>query len=418
MSDPSPYVGKPLIGGYVPQKYIARGRFAWVFDGVGPSLDRVAIKMLYRRDMQAERRFLRETKVLRQLPDHPNRVSYRAHGTTQDGAPWIAMEFIDGFNLRQVLKSGKPLPERAACTLMAQLCDGFQGLHKLGLAHRDINPDNIMVTHEARQVKLMDFGLVQDSQGLLKLYEQADILQGDDFVDNLDKGFIAGTPEYMAPEQISDPQNSDTNKTDTTADVFALGVIFYELLAGHQLFPFAKGAGQAATKREAFMGFLKWRVAQDVSDYVCPAGVSAELWSILRKSLNRDPRDRQSDGRELGADIRFYLETGQGVLDDDLGATIATSFDDPEIRRLQAAMTTGDFQSIRGAALAGIKGQGAVQEVPRPELAFPTTQHERPIQHRRSAAPVASDGQPWLLYGLALLTIVAAVVAAFLLLND
>lgn len=275
------------------------------------------------------------------------------------------MDFVDGFTLGAILRQNRPVPEQATCALMVQLCDGFDGLHKLGLTHRDITPDNIMITHAERAVKLMDFGLVQDSQGLLQLYEQVDILQGDDFLDDLDAGLIAGTPEFMAPEQISDPHEKDRarQKTDTMADVFALGTIFHQLIAGQQLFPFGIGSRGAAGK-QGLINYLDYRMNFRDDSLVCPAGISPELWSIVRKSLARDPKHRQRDGAELGADIRFYLDTGQGVLEDDMSATIAQDVDLAKLRALASGpMNTGNFNALKGSLHNGEPAYASIDTV-------------------------------------------------------
>lgn len=410
--NPETYVGKELRGVFAPRsgvvsagqttvvyevvRFVGAGKFAWVYEARasqgGPSAPRVAVKLLYRDDVQAVRRFHRETKVMRELPPHPNCVAYKGHGAV-DKRPWVAMEFVDGFTLSAVLRSGRPIPERAACTLMAQLCDGFEGLHRLGLTHRDITPDNIMITQADRQVKLMDFGLVQDSQGLLQLYEQVDILDGKDFLDDLDAGLIAGTPEFMAPEQILDPHERDRarQKTDTTADVFALGTIFYQLLSGTQLFPYERGA-RGASGKQALINYLDWRVRMRDEDIACPPSVGAELWSIVRKSLAREPKQRQRDAMELGADVRFFLETGQGVLEDDLSATIATEFDASRMKSAIISMSTGDFQSItQAAADAHAKKIGALPEL---QLTGRTGQGHAPSVTAAAAPPPLPPSPP------------------------
>jgi serine/threonine protein kinase len=289
------------------------------------------------------------------------------------------MDFVDGFTLSMVLRSGRAIPERAACTLMAQLCDGFEAFHRLGLTHRDITPDTIMITQADRQVKLMDFGLVLDSQGLLQLYEQADILDGKDFLDDLDAGLIAGTPEFMAPEQILDPHEKDRlrQKTDTTADVFALGTIFYQLIAGTQLVPYERGA-RGATGKQALINYLDYRVRFRDDDLVCPPQIGAELWSILRKTLVRDPKMRQRDATELGADMRFYLETGQGVLEDDLSATIAQDFDARHMKSAMVSMSTGEFNTITQAAAEAHKAA-------MPELTLTGSRGPRPTASKLPA---------------------------------
>lgn len=344
------YLGARTDSGWTLIRLVGAGKFAWVYEAHDDAKTaRAAVKVLYRRDVQGDRRFQREIKVMRELPRQPNAVAYIAHGNLPDGAPYVALEYVDGFTLQSVLQSGRRLPERTACTLMSQVCEGFRELHKLGLTHRDITPDNIMVSHQGRQVKIMDFGLVQDSQGILKLFEERDVVAGHDFADNLDRGLIAGTPEYMAPEQITDPQAKDRERqeTDTTADVFALSCLFYQLLTGEQLFPWAVGSG-GASGRSGLVKYLRYRQAWTDADLVCPEWLDAELWSILRKGLARDPKQRQRTAQELGDDVRFYLETGQGVLEDDLSETLSQPVDPEKLRSL--IMTSGDFQSIRNLA--------------------------------------------------------------------
>jgi serine/threonine protein kinase len=373
-------------------RFVGAGKFAWVFEAKAPSGERAAIKMLCRDDTQAVRRFQREIKIMQQLPVHPNCVQYRGHGQAKNH-PWVAMDFIDGFTLGAILRSAKAIPERTACQLMAQLCDGFEGLHKLGLTHRDIKPENIMITHADRQVKLMDFGLVQDSQGLLQLYEQADILSGKDFLDDLDAGLIAGTPEFMAPEQILDPHEKDRTrqKTDTPADVFALGTIFYQLVSGTQLFPYDKGS-KGASGKQGLINYLDWRVRLGEDAIVCPSNVPTELWTIIRKSLLREPKMRQRNATELGADLRFYMETGQGVLEDDMSATIAQTFDLARLRSIASPLSTAEFASIK-AAVAESEAEARRKNGPRIELASdPDTIRERALPPEN--LPITRGGKP------------------------
>jgi len=377
------YLGARIDGGWTLQRLLGAGRFAWVYEATGAVGGKVAVKVLHRQDEQATRRFKREIKVLRELPPHPNCVGYRGHGVLGDGAPWCALELVDGFTLQSVLRAGRRLPERAVCALMAQVCDGFRELHRLGLAHRDITPDNIMITHGARQVKIMDFGLVLDSQGLLRLFEDRDILEGHDFADDLDAGLIAGTPEYMAPEQITDPHKPDSQRhaTDTTADVFALGTILYQLLTGRQLFPFAAGSG-GATGKEGLVRYLRWRQAWRAEDLPCPPEIGDELWTIVRKTLRPDPGGRQRSAAELGDDLRFYAQTGQGVLDDDLSATVSHPLDPTKLVDLQ--LSVGDFQSLRAIAETPppIPRDG---QTPPPLPGIPASSAPRPTSAPRSA---------------------------------
>ena len=157
--------GSILPGGVRLGRLLGEGAFARVYEAWLDSGDRVAVKVLRRREVEAERRFLREIQVSRALPSSQHVVGYRAHGSTADGRLWLAMECVDGFTLSAVMWPDNPLSVRKACGLMLQLCESFGGLHRLGIAHRDIKPANIMLADGGRTVKLMDFGLVSDAQG-------------------------------------------------------------------------------------------------------------------------------------------------------------------------------------------------------------------------------------------------------------
>ncbi len=354
------YLGVELPGGYVPERRVGAGNFAWVLRGRGPGGEPVAIKILHRRDHQGERRFAREIKVCRELPPSPHTVRYVAHGEAPDGAPWFAMEYVDGVTLTELLRRRRRFAVPDAVKLMFQLCKGFAGLHRLGVAHRDIKPDNIMLTHRGEQVKIMDFGLVQDSQGLLKLFEEHDMVGGgDDFADDLDQGMLAGTPEYMAPEQISDPKLTDPAqlKTDTTADVYSLGVIFYQLLTGRKMFPLVpKAQGGSALQREV-TAYLDRRVAQQDADLVRPRTVDPQLWTIVAKAVRRDPKMRQGDATELARDLQTYMWTGRGIPEDeDVSPTVKGL---PGLKRMRSQW---EQLGRPGAARGGDDGAAAADD--------------------------------------------------------
>ncbi len=320
---PERYAELTLPGGWRTARPIGRGNFAWVYAGVSPDGETCAIKVLHQRSEQAEKRFLREIKIVREIPHNDYCVRYKAHGETDDGAPWLALEFIRGVTLSAIIAKGKPIGAVRLMRLMVQICKGFAGLHRFGLAHRDVKPDNIMITRPEGSVKLLDFGLVQDSQGLLKLFEEEDMVRGRDFADDLDHGMLAGTPEYMAPEQISDATSApDEQRTDTTADVFSLGVIFYQLLAGRKLFPFDPKAQEPKGVHKEMLAYLDWRLSLSDSDLERPPEISPQLWTIIVKSLHKDPKQRQGTALELAGDIEVYLQTGRGIENDDLSVTV------------------------------------------------------------------------------------------------
>src|SRR5207249_1316238 len=126
--------------------------------------------------------------------------------------PFFVMEFVDGLNLRQLERAGKLSP-REALQIVPQICEALQFAHEEGIVHRDIKPENILVDKKGR-VKIADFGIAKilGREAELGLTETRGVL---------------GTPQYMAPEQVERPQ-----AVDHRADIFSLGVVFYEMLTG------------------------------------------------------------------------------------------------------------------------------------------------------------------------------------------
>ena len=318
------YVGKVLDGGYRIERFVGSGAFAYVYFAKSPDGMPCAVKVQYNLVDDARIRFAREIKVLKSLPPNDYLVRYYADGMMPEGYPYLIMEFVDGITLKESLKQRRVWPVQESCEFMLQLCRAFGGLHEDGIAHRDVKPDNIMITHN-HQVKLMDLGLIKDSQALLKLYESEDILSGRDFEANLDKGVLAGTPEYMAPEQFSDPSVEDESKmkTDTWTDVYSLGLIFYEMLAGHKLFPFTPNNSSSAEYARSLLAYLKQRTSQQDMAIRPPQGCPYQLWTVIAKSLHADTSLRQLNASQFAEDIQQYLTTGEGVVESDSDKTSA-----------------------------------------------------------------------------------------------
>lgn len=179
-----------------------------------PQVDReVALKILSPdrvEDPEWIERFTREAKALARL-NHPHIVQVHSFGT--DPQPHLVMEFVDGVNLRQTMEAGG-LSAREALVIVPKLCDALHYAHEHGVLHRDIKPENILVDTEGR-VKLVDFGLAKlhDEDSLPFTLTQS--------------GAKLGTIAYMAPEQVEKP-----SEVDHRADIYSLGVVFYEMLTG------------------------------------------------------------------------------------------------------------------------------------------------------------------------------------------
>lgn len=194
---------------------LGKGGMGAVYKARQPALDRfVALKILPRQTGEGgpfAERFNREARALARL-SHPAIVAVHDFGQT-DGVPWFLMEFVDGVNLRQ-LERTRQLTPREALQLIPQICDALQYAHDEGVVHRDIKPENVLVDRKGR-VKIADFGLAR----ILGTEMRDPRLTGE--------GQVMGTPHYMAPEQVEHPL-----EVDHRADIYALGVVFYEMLTG------------------------------------------------------------------------------------------------------------------------------------------------------------------------------------------
>lgn len=194
---------------------LGKGGMGAVYKARQPALDRlVALKILPAQTGaggNSTERFNREARALARL-SHPNIVAVHEFGAT-GGLNYFLMEFVDGVNLRQLQRAGRLSP-REALQIVPQVCDALQYAHDEGIVHRDIKPENILIDRKGR-VKIADFGLAR-----ILGSDPADLrLTGE--------GHVMGTPHYMAPEQVEHPQ-----AVDHRADIYSLGVVFYEMLTG------------------------------------------------------------------------------------------------------------------------------------------------------------------------------------------
>jgi tRNA A-37 threonylcarbamoyl transferase component Bud32 len=203
---------------------IGKGGMGAVYKARQKQLDRiVALKILppdIGHDAAFTERFTREARALAKL-NHPGIVTLYEFGQA-DGLFFFLMEFVDGVNLRQLLHSSRISP-REALAIVPQICDALQFAHDQGIVHRDIKPENILLDRRGR-VKVADFGLAKiigtegEPDGAGKIKGAATTTEA---------GKIMGTPQYMSPEQIQAP-----GEVDHRADIYALGVVFYQMLTG------------------------------------------------------------------------------------------------------------------------------------------------------------------------------------------
>jgi tetratricopeptide (TPR) repeat protein len=223
-------------------------------------------------------RFLREAKAASRL-SHPHIVPL-IEVIEDGGTPWLAMELVEGATLRSLLGGDHPLPVLEALRHAEGLAGALQAAHDRNILHRDVNPNNIMITADGRAV-LTDFGLAH----FVRLSETSSTHTRDS--EAAGEGRVVGTPHYMSPEQaLGKP-------LDARSDIFALGAVLYEMCTGRQAFP-----GTGGDVVDAILHREPTSVSR--LNYEVPA----ELERITRKALAKDPGARYQDARDLLVDLR------------------------------------------------------------------------------------------------------------------
>jgi eukaryotic-like serine/threonine-protein kinase len=283
-----------LVGPYKIQELLGVGGMGEVYRGRDMRLGRdVALKIISPRlvgDPSLRHRFEREARSASAL-NHPSIVTIYDVGET-DGISWIAMEWVEGRTLRQVLAGG-PLPIREVCAIARQIADGLAAAHAKGIVHRDLKPENVMVGTDGR-TKILDFGLARHSFGgpLGDGGAAVETVAVAPMVASLE-GTILGTVGYMSPEQASG------STADYRSDQFALGVLAYEMLAGRRAFarPTAVETLSAIIREEpAALAAIR-------------SGIPEPLLGVIIRCLAKAPADRFASTRDLALALSS-LEAG------------------------------------------------------------------------------------------------------------
>ncbi len=216
--------GKLIAGTYRVESTLGRGGMGVVLRARHEPTDRVVALKVARDDVELDKetqaRFLREARAVRALESrHVTRIF--EVGQLEDGRPYMAMELLEGYDLADLIARG-PLDPARAIALIQQACDALAEAHAHGIVHRDLKPSNLMVarTDDAPEpiLKVLDFGIAKAPHGL----EIASLTQS---------AVILGTPAYMSPEQMR-----SARRVDARSDIWALGVVLYELVEGHRPF--------------------------------------------------------------------------------------------------------------------------------------------------------------------------------------
>jgi eukaryotic-like serine/threonine-protein kinase len=334
---------------------IATGGMGEVWRGTDTLLSRpVAVKVLkpeYADDALFRTRFETEARHAASL-HHPGIASVFDFGeaTAGDGStsprPFLVMELVEGQPLSALLRPGTPMEPDVVRDLLAQAATALGAAHAAGIVHRDVKPGNLIVTPD-RRTKVTDFGIARAAEGMALT----------------ETGQVMGTPAYISPEQ------AEGGRASAASDVYSLGIVAFECLAGRK--PFAGDTPVAIA-----LAHLR----QPVPDL--PAEVPADLAAVVRRSMAKDPAERYADGAAFAAALR----------DPSVGASDGTATVVAPLAARDEPTPTQVLSPVPAAGAAGgvAASSGAAAPAPAP----------RDDDRRRGGLP---GWLPWLLLGVALL---------------
>jgi serine/threonine-protein kinase len=268
---------------------IGAGGMDAVYRADQPEMNRsVAVKILHSRYLSRKdlvSRFRREARAMSHL-SHPNTARVFLYGQLEDGACYLVMEYLEGKNLAQVVRSEGPMEPMRALRVMIQVCGALEEAHRVGIIHRDLKPENVFLTSQGG---IPDFPKVLDF-GLAKVTERE---MGPGSMVLTREGMVFGTPEFMSPEQAR-------GKTlDARSDIYSLGIILYELLTAKLPFD----AKQPIEFIQLHVHGTPMSLAERL-DRAYPPGLEAALMKAIAKS----PDDRYPTAAAFGDALQAVLE--------------------------------------------------------------------------------------------------------------
>lgn len=259
---------------------VARSGMASIFRGVDMRDGRqVAIKIPHpevESDPALFDRFLREEEIGKLL-DHPGVM--KVFSDRDRSQVYMVMEWVDGRLLRKILDEQHKLPPDRAVRLMLRILDALDYVHSRGVAHRDLKPENVIVD-ESDNIKLIDFGIAAHAKSRRLTF--AKLSQ------------TMGTPDYISPEQVKGKRG------DARSDLYALGVIFYEMLTGKVPF----------SGENAFLIMNDRLLNNPVPPREIDSSITPELQEIIYRALEREPRRRYATAHDFARDLKHQDEVG------------------------------------------------------------------------------------------------------------
>ncbi|HEX7296600.1 MAG TPA: protein kinase [Pyrinomonadaceae bacterium] len=402
--DQASLVDTVLDGQYHIESMLGKGGMGAVYRARHILLgDRVAIKVLppqVRNNAEWLRRFRREGQAARRFR-HPNSVTVHDLRTTPDGTTYMVMEYVQGQTLDAELKRRKRFTAQEAFEILTPIMSVLETAHSMGVVHRDLKPENIMVSLPEDKgppvVKLLDLGIA-------KMREIAGSETSNTALTMA--GQVLGTPYYMSPEQWGEIPRDQNVEIDGRADIYSLGLVFYELLAGRRCY---SGKTLHELRRE-HVSTAPRPLSEVVPD------VPKDFSAAITKAISKDRADRQGTAKELEAELRAALESAEsrtvlrhkGDLNVDTlaGTTVDTqsSVDTPTIITLDAVAEQKARETASGRSDATViehapdKSEIAPTIVERgslpssitiPQVPTQTISVPQPVEKKKSKAPLA-----------------------------
>jgi serine/threonine protein kinase len=265
---------------YAVEELVARTDTASVFRGTDLRRgSQVALKIPHPEvegDLLFYQRFRREQEICEKL-DHPTVV--KAFEDDQRSEVYIVMELAQGQLLRQILRERRKLPAERAVRITLSICEALDYIHAQGVVHRDLKPENIIIDVEDR-IKLIDFGIAGQSGARRLTFGKF--------------SQVMGTPDYISPEQVKGKRG------DARADIYALGIILYEMLTGTTPFP----------GKNPFVSMHNRLVNNPVPPREIDPSITPEQQEIIYRALERNPKNRYSNARDFANDLLHQDRVG------------------------------------------------------------------------------------------------------------
>jgi serine/threonine protein kinase len=278
VAPPDTLIGTVIDGRYRIEQRIGQGGMGVVYRATHVVLRKPFALKLIRGDQASDQsvveRFVREARAASGI-GHPNIVNINDFGTMADGSVYLAMEYLDGVTLAQAMSAG-PILFARALSIFIQIAGALEAAHAQGIVHRDLKPENIFLLRETNEddfVKVLDFGIAKVKNAAAKITRT---------------GLVFGTPHYMSPEQAAG------QPVDHRSDIYSLGVIMYQVLAGE--LPFMAETLMALMTKHMFEPAPSLREL----GYVVPSTLDA----LVGRCLQKKPELRHASMRELEADLR------------------------------------------------------------------------------------------------------------------